>query len=250
MRLYFSKTEQYAVVVLLLAIIGALFVLSFAYGKRERESEQQPFYAAAPDVNAAPLAGAVETPEVVVHVTGAVNKPGVYRFPPGRRVNDAVRQAGGARADGDADALNLAATLQDGERLYIPTKTEWKQAMAAEGMPALVTPDAGARNTAGSKTSTAPAVVPSTGATHAAHSTTTTAAPPHYAAKTLPKQPISLNTATLEQLHDLPGIGDITAQKILDYRKEHGKFTDTAQILNVPGIGPKTYSRLSPYITL
>jgi len=60
--------------------------------------------------------------ELVVHVAGAVRKPGVYRMPAGSRVQDAVRGAGGATGKGDANAVNLAAPVQDGVQVIVPAK--------------------------------------------------------------------------------------------------------------------------------
>lgn len=62
--------------------------------------------------------------------------------------------------------------------------------------------------------------------------------------------PVNLNTATLEQLDALPGIGPVRAQAILDYRAEHGPFTRIEQIINVPGIGPVTFEGLKDLITV
>lgn len=73
----------------------------------------------------APLAGVVTTStapgRVVVHVTGAVNHPGVYELATGQRVDDALAAAGGPAADANANALNLAAPLVDGDRIEVPT---------------------------------------------------------------------------------------------------------------------------------
>ena len=72
-----------------------------------------------------PVDGAADDrPCIVVHVTGAVRAPGVYELQPGRRVADAIDAAGGALADADADALNLAAPLADGDRIAVPTVGE------------------------------------------------------------------------------------------------------------------------------
>ena len=262
MQWYFSRKEQFAVVVLLLAIIGALFVLSYAYGKRDREIANQPFYTPSTAVGGSDTAALAA--DVVVHVTGAVNKPGVYTLPTGARVNDAVRLAGGPRADGYADALNLAEKLQDGERLYIPTRAEWQQISAAQGPPEFVTPDAttrpaasargaATRGRARTRDSETPAPSANTsGATSPAKAATdaTPSQPAHRAAKELPAAPININTATLEQLQNLPGVGASTAQKILDYRKTHGKFTDANQLMDVGGIGEKKFAKMAPWVKI
>jgi competence protein ComEA len=62
-------------------------------------------------------------PPLVVEVAGAVVSPGVFNFPSGSRVQDAIRAAGGLRSDADDRSINLAAFVNDGERLYIPSKT-------------------------------------------------------------------------------------------------------------------------------
>ena len=59
---------------------------------------------------------------------------------------------------------------------------------------------------------------------------------------------VSLNTATLEQLDTLPGVGPVTAQKILDWRKLHGRFSAVTELQEVDGIGPKTYADIAPNV--
>jgi competence protein ComEA len=127
---------------------------------------------------------------LVVHVAGAVHRPGVYRLRPGARVADAVRHAGGARRRADLGAVNLAAELQDGRQVLVPLRA----------------PGGGAA-TAAAGGATAPGV------------------------------PLDLNTATLEQLDALDGIGPATAQQILDYREAHGGFGSVEELDQVPGIG-------------
>jgi competence protein ComEA len=134
---------------------------------------------------------------VIVHVAGAVRDPGVYRLRAGARVDDAVGRAGGATSRADLSQVNLAAKLEDGRQILVPRRVP----AAAEA---------------------APAVSPGT----AAGTATTT-----------PAVPLNLNTATPEQLDALPGVGPATAQKILDYRQEHGGFGSVEELGEVPGIG-------------
>lgn len=237
MAWYFSRKEQVAVAVLLLAIVGALLVLSYACGRRDRQSAREPFF-----TPGEPVAAVATTPEgtadapVLVHIAGAVNKPGVYNLAGGARVNDAIHQAGGARSDGYPDALNLAEKLKDGEKITVPTKAEWERSRASLPPTPLVQTGADAHSPVSS--------------THAASSGDGEASSADRGPKPLPTEKVALNTATLEQLMTLPGIGPVSAQKILDYRAAHGKFTDLSQLLEVPKIGPKTLDRLKPYLTL
>ena len=61
---------------------------------------------------------------------------------------------------------------------------------------------------------------------------------------------VNLNTATSEQLDTLPGVGPVTAQKILDWRASHGAFSSVDELLEVDGIGEKTLAELAPHVTL
>lgn len=167
--------------------------------------------------------------EVVVDVSGAVQKGGVLHLSPGSRVEDALKQAI-AKPDADLESLNLAAKLEDGTVVYVPHKdaTLNKQPVAESyvGGPA------------------APAKYSSV-AGHASRSSS------H--ASSGPKQPagkVSLNTGSLAQLETLPGVGPATAQKILDYRAEHGGFGSVDELLAVKGIGDKKLEKLRPWLTL
>jgi competence protein ComEA len=132
---------------------------------------------------------------LVVHVVGAVRRPGLYRLREGSRIADAVARAGGATRRADVSLVNLAAPVADGAQVVVPRRAP----VAAGG---------------GAATATAPA------------------------------GPLHLNTATLEQLDELPGIGPTTAQKILDFRDEHGAFTSVDELDAVPGIGPARLEQL------
>ena len=135
--------------------------------------------------------------QIVVHVSGAVARPGLVRLPTTARVADALEAAGGTTPEADLDRLNLAARIADGERLHVPRRGE---VVHEELLPA--GPDRGGSAAVGAR------------------------APP-----------VDLNTATVEQLDALPGIGPATAQAIVDHRARHGPFRSVAQLLQVKGIG-------------
>ncbi len=133
--------------------------------------------------------------DVVVDVTGAVARPGVYRLPAGARVTDAVERAGGASGGALLEAINLAARLADGQQVVVPKRGPAGAALAA---------------------------VDGTGE----------------------EGPISLGTATVEQLDTIDGIGPVTAQDIVDFRDEHGGLSSVDQLDQVSGIGPATMESL------
>ena len=150
--------------------------------------------------------------EVIVHVAGAVARPGVYTLPGGSRVGDAVTAAGGSLRKAVLDGLNLARPLTDGEQVLVPDRSQVPAARS------------------GGATGAAPAA-PS-GAQPAGGATT-----------------VSLNSATLADLETLPGIGPVLAQRILDHRDAIGGFTEVGELRDVTGIGEKTFQDLAPLVT-
>jgi competence protein ComEA len=151
---------------------------------------------------------------VVVSVVGLVTTPGLVTLTPGARVADAVTAAGGALAGADMIGLNLARHIADGEQVVVGLSP-------APGAPTAL----GSSVTAASTGSSAPEVT-SSGA----------AAPPG--------QPVNLNTATVEQLDALPGVGPVTAAAIVAWRDAHGSFTSIDQLGDVDGIGPARLDKL------
>jgi competence protein ComEA len=141
---------------------------------------------------------------VVVHVAGAVRRPGVYRLAGGQRVADAVERAGGATRRADLGGVNLAAKLEDGRQIIVPRRG----AAGAAGGPASTGSSGGAASAAA------------------------------------PAAPVNLNTATPEQLDTLPGVGPATVQKIVEYREQHGGFGSVEELGQVSGIGEKRLAAL------
>lgn len=150
---------------------------------------------------------------IAVHIVGAVPRPGLYEFPEGARIQDAIDAAGGLLAEADESSLNLAALLEDGQQLNIPFR---EGAELPSTLP-----------TAGSPGESFP--TPSSGGS---------------------EDLVNINTATLDELDALPGIGPTTAQKIIDYRDENGPFNQIEDIMNVSGIGPTTFENIQDLITV
>jgi competence protein ComEA len=134
--------------------------------------------------------------DLVVDVTGEVERPGVYRMPAGSRVTDAVRRAGGATGRAQLEAINLAARLADGQQVVVPERGPAGSTIAGAGVAAAE------------------------------------------------EGPISLGTATAEQLDTIDGIGPVTAADIIDFRDQHGGLSSVEQLDQVAGIGPATMESL------
>ncbi|QOK24517.1 ComEA family DNA-binding protein [Janibacter indicus] len=171
---------------------------------------------AAPAGSTAP---GTSTGKVTVHVVGQVRRPGIVTLDAGARVADAIDEVGGATGRADLGSVNLARLLVDGEQVVVPKPGE---SIAAAPAPGAAAPAAGAP--AGG--------APAGGAAPAAGG------------------PVNLNTADLATLETLPGVGPVLAQRILDWRTEHGRFTAVEELGEVSGIGDKIYAQLAPKVTV
>ncbi|MFG2022510.1 helix-hairpin-helix domain-containing protein [Streptomyces sp. NPDC048825] len=147
---------------------------------------------------------------IVVDVSGKVREPGIHRLPAGSRVADALRAAGGVRPGTDTVGLNRARLLVDGEQVVVGAPPAGMGAGATGG-----TGGAGAGGAVGPG-----------------------------GAAAAPAAPVALNTATLEQLDTLPGVGPVLAQHIIDYRTQHGGFRSVDELREVNGIGDRRFADL------
>jgi competence protein ComEA len=156
------------------------------------------------------------SPDVLVYVCGAVRSPGVVRLPAGARVTDALEIAGGPTARAELAAVNLAAPVADGQQILVPEKGAVGSLAAA---PASGSASSGGLG-AGAGGSEAPAAT------------------------------VNINTASLEELEALDGVGPATAQKIIDYRTANGGFATIDEIKEVPGIGDAKFEAMQDSITV
>lgn len=164
-----------------------------------------------------------EKEKIIVHISGAVQNEGIVELESGSRVADAIEKAGGLKENAYMDEINLAYQLEDGEKIHIPTIEEQKEKEnqetkveneSATGSDGTISRSSNSSINNGSQTK------------------------------------ININTATEEELDTLPGIGPSTATKILDYRKEKGKFKTIEEIKEVSGIGENKYEKIKDRITV
>jgi competence protein ComEA len=182
----------------LLLVLGLVAVLALV-GTRLARTGAAEGPARAGRLTQAVPSGSAAAPRLVVHVVGAIRRPGLYRLAEGARVADALARAGGALPRADLAAVNLAAPLADGQQVIVPRRAP-------------------------------PGAVGS-------------------AADALVGGRVSLATATTDQLDELPGIGPVTAQKIVDWRTTHGPFRSVDDLDRIPGIGPARVEQLRDLVT-
>ena len=170
-----------------------------------------------PRSSASPGAAQPPSPDrpVVVSVVGLVHTPGLVTLAPGARIADALSAAGGAVNGADTIGLNMARPLGDGEQIVVG-----------------LAPVPGQPTSLGSSVATG--------------TTPTSKAPPAVSGSVKPKagQAIDLNTATVQDLDALPGVGPVTAAAIVAWRQSNGKFTSVDQLAEVEGIGPARLEKL------
>ena len=150
-----------------------------------------------------------------VHVAGAVATPGVVTLPGEAIVVDAIQAAGGFTDDAVPGDLNLAAPVTAGMQVKVGRRGEESHIVAAGN-----------------------AAPPGD------------AEPPDGHGSGGADGRVNLNTATAQQLEALPGVGPVTAAAIVAWREEHGGFTATSELQEITGIGPKTFSKLEPHVTV
>ena len=152
--------------------------------------------------------------EVVVDIKGAVVNPGIYRVQESAIVHDIIVLAGGLTEDADTSNLNLSKKVTDEMVITVYTHEEVEK---LEKQDAIVETDKDSSKTDDKSEQTGL---------------------------------VSLNTATLEELMSLPGIGESKGKSIIQYRENCGRFTKKEDLLNISGIGEKVYAELEAYITI
>ena len=207
----FTKGEQMTILVIVLLVViifSFKFFIKEIIGNREEIVEIDKNFIVTNDIIEDDIKGGREIEDegktIMVHISGAVNNPGVLEIQLGKRLIDAVQICGGLSDDADVDRINLAKKLADEEKVYIPRIGE----EIAENM-SLV-------SGASSETDSGK---------------------------------ININTCSKAELLLLPGIGDVLADRIIEYREET-PFKRIEDIKNVSGIGEKKFESIKELIAV
>ena len=153
------------------------------------------------------------TTENAVYVSGAVKHPGLYRYYGNKRVDDAITAVGGFCKNASTESINLAQFLQDGEQIVVLTKKQAKKQKSPKEDPAMVNDSKNRQDSQGASK-------------------------------------VNINTASVEELMQLPGIGEAKAKMILDYRTQNGAFQKVEDIMKISGIKEGVYNKIKENITV
>ena len=184
----FKSEKQKKIVIIIIAsiIIIGLVTAIILFNIKEKKENERIYNNYDYDNNSL-----VSYDEILVNVTGEVNRPGIYSIKNGSIVSDAIRLAGGFTKDADDTSINLISKLKDGDKILVKRK-------ASSDNPNL----------------------------------------------------ININTASVSELMQLPGIGEAKANAIVTYREKYGKFTSIEEIMNVTGISESVYLKIKDSITV
>lgn len=150
----------------------------------------------------------IEEDKIIVHITGEVENEGIIELEKGARISDAIEKAGGTTEEANIADVNLAYSLKDGQKIKIPNINEEDEQIIKEEAGEDIIIEGNDKK----------------------------------------EEKININTANQTELETLSGIGPSTALKIINYKKEHGKFNNIEDIKNVPGIGESKFENIKEYI--
>ena len=150
----------------------------------------------------------IDEDKIVVHITGEVENEGIIELEKGARISDAIEKSGGTTEEANIADVNLAYSLKDGQKIKIPNINEEDEQIIKEEAGEDIIIEGDNKK----------------------------------------EEKININTANQTELETLSGIGPSTALKIINYKKEHGKFNNIEEIKNVPGIGESKFENIKEYI--
>ena len=210
-----SKKQKIILILISISILGVLFIYFFKNLYEADNIDEIIVNNSVNEIVETEKIGIEDKKEkVVIHVIGEVNEPGVVKLEEGSRIIDAINSAGGKTEEADLSKINLAYIVEDGTQIYIPRINENINSLE------LISADAGQGIVLENPTSE------------------------------IFQGKVNINTANKEKLVTLPGIGETTAQKIIEYREQNGKFKEITDLKNINGIGEAKYENLKDKITV
>ncbi len=212
---YINKNQKVVLIIIIsIIIIGICYYTYVIEGNSEFEIQEQNLEIQENSVEEE-IENKEEINKIIVHVSGAVNQEGIVELDEKARVADAIEAVGGVTENAYMKDINLALLLEDGMKIYIPTKEE------VENNSYVSSTEQSEDNTSSSN---------------------------NIISQSNKNSKININTASVEELDTLPGIGEATANKIINYRKENGNFKTIEEIKEVSGIGDSKFEKIKDLI--
>lgn len=217
-----NKKQKIIIIISTIMVIGlSYYVYSKEKGKNEISDLQ------IEETNIEDKEIIKEKIKIKVHISGAIKNEGVFELDENSRIIDAIEKAGGLTEQAYTKHINLAEVLEDGSKIYIPTKEEIENQEKQNNEKQNNEDVESFKNT---------------------NSINPKENNQNYKSTNQKIKKININTATQEELDSLPGVGTSTANKILNYRKENGKFKTKEDIKNVSGIGESKFNKIKDLI--
>ena len=213
MRRLNLKQKKLLAIILIILIVIAYYYLFMKNQTEEIENQNLEIENTSKENNSTDGTQKENKEKIIVHVSGAVNSEGIVELEAGSRIANAIEKAGGIKESADMSEINLAYLLEDGMKIYIPTKeeTEANKKNANTQNENYVTTSYEGENSKRYINNI-----------QSSSSTSTSSS-----------KKVNINTATQEELDTLPGIGPSIAGKIIEYREQNGKFSNIEDIKEV-----------------
>lgn len=227
-----KKQKLIAIAILIVSILSICYYIYGKGGTFAVDEDLEVLETAEVDENSEEL-NKKET--IKVHISGAVNNEGLIELEKDSRIANAIEKAGGLKDEACMDEINLAFVLEDGIKIKIPTKEEVekqnKEALESSNS------DAGQKY-----------IVSETGNNQIKNNVSNSIVTGEKVSNRNLK--VNINTANQSELETLPGIGAVTALKVIDYRNEKGKFKSIEDIKGVSGIGEAKFDKIKELIEI
>ncbi len=217
--------KDYKVIIGIISLIIIIFLCVYFYTRSNMENEYneiENYDILQNETNNDIVIEDDDSTKIMVHVTGAVKNAGIVEIKEGARIADAIDAAGGFADNADISQINLAYQLEDGQKIYIPAindeKTDGSEKVLQKEY---VTDEPGDEVIVEDEETSV---------------------------KSKESAKININTAEQSELEEIPGVGEATALKIIEYRKANGKFKSIEDIKNVSGIGDSKFENMKELI--
>lgn len=224
-----NKKQKIILITIISILLGA--IIYYVYGKETPSINQNEIMTYENETNETEEENTILTKiqkeenieKIIIYITGAVKKEGVYELEEGSRISDAIEQAEGLKEEADTSNINLAYKLEDGMKIKIPTQKENKNTKIENNQETFITQNSGLE---------------------------TEQIQTNSQINEKKQEKININKANQEELETLSGIGPSIANKIIQYRKDNGNFKSIDDIKNVSGIGENKYNEIKNSITI